>query len=252
MGYTKYVFSGDFVEIYEYEKYHVPTNQRHTRRKTRKKTAFYNENLGIPFRNKRSIQRARKAFFRLVQANLKTTERPCFFTLTVEQECDVLVAYKALRDFIGRLRKKHGPKVRYISVPEWQSKSGFIHFHCLIWGIPEINKEWERAERDRRNYQRQWLRGYCDVRVAENTSPRIAGYMAKYMFKAASDTRLRNIRAYSSGGPLQRPWQKGTNSGSDVLAVMIPVDNEVVSVGEYDTLWLGKCHYKQIKISTSV
>jgi len=25
------------------------------------------------------------------------------------------------------------------------------------------------------------------------------------------------------------------------------VDNEVVKVAEYDTLWLGRCHYQQYK-----
>lgn len=247
MAYVRLVQAGDLTELYKYQKnWNVRKNRRFNSRNKRRKTEDYKNGIGNSQRSGRSVQRSKKEFFRLVASNLQGTENPIFITLTVNKELLVTVAYRYFQHFIKRLRRVKGNNIRYIAVPEWQPVSGFIHFHCLFWGLQEKGQKGELIDRDRRNYQRLWLRGYCDVRIARDSSLAIAGYMAKYLAKATTDPRLRNIRAYSASGNVKRPYSAGSNTLGDFLDDLIDEeDNRMVSNKTYDTMWLGRCDYQQ-------
>jgi len=255
MGYTRIVQSGHVLEVYEYEKElhlpdywqkHVRKIRRHLGGKKRRKTETYKGRDAVRYRSPRSISRAKQSFFRLVQSNLPRTENLAFITLTTHTNIDAVVAYRYLADFWARMRKNIANELTYISVPEWQKKSGNIHFHCLVWGLPS---EAIRSEGATRNVQRQWNRGYVDVRPAVNTSPAIAGYMAKYMGKAMEDERLRNIRAYSSSRNIHRPRTSGANALNSYLdSIDGYVDNNLDKTTLYETKWLGRCNYKSYHI----
>lgn len=254
MGYTKIIQSGDYIEVYRYQKNRLENGLRQKRKSsTQRKRRSRQDYRGDSIANQRTaanIKRAKSGFFRLVSANLQGSENPAFVTLTVTKECDVDIAYYYLKQFVQRLRKIKGVGIRYIATPEWQPVSGFIHFHCLFWGLAEEDQDRKDFDRDRRNYQRQWLRGYCDVRFAKNRELAIAGYMAKYMAKASEDKRLRNIRAYSSSRNCKRPYSAGSNSLDNHLDLVLGeegVDIDVVRNAKYDTLWLGRCDYEQYK-----
>lgn len=241
MGYTKVVQAGNFIEVFNYQKNYVHKDRSGYKKQKRKKTADYRGNSKISFRSKASIQRARRAFFRIVASNLDGADAVSFVTLTLNKEYPIEVCYIFLCQFFKRLRKIYGEKIRYIGVPEWQ-KNGRVHYHILVWGLQK-----PESERYNRNIQRQWGRGFVDVRIARDASIRIAGYMAKYMAKASSDERLRNIRAYTCSRNIKRPFEAGSNSLSDYLAELIPVDNSIVKVAEYDTMYMGRCYYQQFK-----
>lgn len=251
MGYTRIIQSGDYLEVYSYSKRKNDVRRYGTvtkRKRSRKSTAFYRRTGRVFFRSDASIKRSKAAFFRLVATNLHGEETPTFITLTYAQAVDVEIAYMHLRAFFKRLRDVHGKHIRYIAVPEWQPVSGRIHFHCVVFGLKKEDVQGEDPDRHRRNFQRLWLRGYVDVRLARDASIKIAGYMAKYMAKASDDSRLYNIRAYSASNNCKRPNSAGSNALIDYLDDIKPVDSELLQLREYDTMWLGRCTYQQFKV----
>jgi len=132
MGYTRIIQSGNYTEVYQYEKdrytetKYVRKNRSIPKRSRRREAAAYRGESSIRFRSAGSISRAKAGFFRLVQANLTGAENPAFLTLTTHRDISVALAYKYLNDFWARMRKNLGVDLKYVSVPEWQKKSGFI------------------------------------------------------------------------------------------------------------------------------
>jgi hypothetical protein len=244
-GYKKIVQSGDELEVYVYEKkINVHRSKRNYSRNKRSAKKEDGSRACVKYRTKRSIQRARQSFFRLVAANLYQGEKPTFATFTFYESVSLSIAYRALSNFFQSVRKIY-PGLSYIAVPEWQ-KRGTIHFHALVWGFaPDDVKK----ERRTRNYQRLWARGYVDLRIAENRNKAIAGYMAKYLVKGLEDSRLANNRAFSCSRNVKRPFAAGSNSMAEHEDLIIPTEKELVSCRKYDTMWLGSCsHYRyQIK-----
>jgi len=247
MGYTKVIQSGDITEIYTYSKPYVHT--RKTNRGRRKSTRTKDTRIYV--RSSQSIKRARESFFRLIVSNLSSEEIPAFVTATHFQAHSIDIGYLHLRHFYTLLKRKYGA-IRAISVPEWQPDSGFLHFHLLIWGLPEIQKQ-TNFERDRRILQRLWHRGYIDVRPANDRSPAIAGYMAKYMSKAMQDSRLIGKKAYSATRNVLRSVCLKTEASLVVAALDLGldpnVDNWVLQKqSSFATMFLGRATYKRLEI----
>lgn len=228
---------GDITEVYNYQKdVHkktIRTNTRRTKRGAKKNTFHYRGN----------VKRARSSFFRFVYANLYAKGTPALITLTNFEDVELSLGYEYLRKFSKNCRKI-SKDFAYISVPEWQ-KSGRLHFHCLVWGLPE---KILKKERQTRFIQRQWARGYVDVLIARDASPRIAGYLAKYMAKAYTDRRLLNRRAYSFSYNIHKWFQAGSNSLSHRLIHILPDDKEVIDEYNYSTQYLGQCVITRYKV----
>lgn len=239
MAYTKIIQSGEYTEIYNYEKDHVIQKHQIGTRNNRKKSVSTKKHK----RTSSSIQRAKAAFFRLVQSNLERDRLPLLLTFTVLQNTRIEDAYDFFQRFAKKVRRFYGT-FNYISVPEWQPDSGKIHFHCLVFSdLPQWNERMER------NFQRLYLRGYVDSMRAYNSSSRIAGYMAKYMVKALEDDRLGNRRAYSSSHTIKRPLQKGSNSLNEYTDMILSTQDTLVEIKNYETMYLGRCVYQRYKKS---
>lgn len=241
MGYSKIIQSGVLAELFTYTKPYVQKNKgsyRRTRKLIRKGVTSTNQ------RTERSVKRAKTSFYRLVLSNLYRETPPTFVTLTNYKQVSINEGYEALRGFQKRLKQVYGD-ITSISVPEWQKTSGFLHFHCLVWGIP---KEDAIRERNRRFLQGLWARGYVDTRVAHDKSPAIAGYMAKYMQKAMYDSRLRNRRAYSSTHNVFRPYSAGGNALATYKDYIVGDNYVLEKESSYATLYLGDCIYQRFKL----
>jgi len=179
MGHIKIVQSGTLLEVYQYEKYANPHKKNIRKRRKRSGDAV----TYARYRTRSSIKRAKKNFYRLVAANLERKETPAFLTLTTtRQGITTELGYIYVRQFINNLKRKFSEDIVLIAVPEWQPRSGFLHFHCIVWGISE---ETCTSERDRRILQPLWARGYLDVRVIANKSNRVATYMANILPKGS-------------------------------------------------------------------
>lgn len=237
MAYSRIVQAGIVINTYQYSKDYVSKRKRDYGRNKRRKRQTGAGLHKVQFRRFGSIQRAKKGFFNLVAANLQGIEKPTFLTLTCYDDLDVAVAYVALRDFFSRVARKHGKGFRYIAVPEWQ-KRGNLHFHALVWGFDPSVAE---TERNTRNIQRCWARGFCDVRPVEYNGLGIAGYMAKYLVKGLEDTRLANRRAYTCSRNVFRPTAYGSNALTDEMDNFIPIDYGIFKQKRYNVPYLGEC-----------
>lgn len=239
MGYTKVVQYGDIIEVSNYDKYVHTKIHRFPKARNRRRSG------AVFFRSQFSVKRAKTSFIRIAKGTLHRFGTPTFITLTNYEEVSITLAYAYLRTFFRNLQKTFGD-ITYISVPEWQPTSGFIHFHCLVWGD---FKGFDKEERNSRVFQRCWARGYVDVLNATDAGEGIAFYMAKYMSKAYTDTRLGNRRAYSSSYNVSRPLSVGSNTLSTQLTQIIPVDVELTQTYTYGTQFLGDCEFIQYKIN---
>jgi len=228
MGYCRVVQCGDITEVYKYEnnvnKRKISPGKRPRKTDT---TVFY--------RTVASSKRAKKNFTMLVSAVLHSKNVPIFCTQTYIENVSVKIAYENNRTFFQNIKNYIG-ELSYITVPEWQN-SGTIHLHSLIWGLP---KEIANNERKSRFLQSCWARGFIDVRIARNNSPKIARYLAKYMSKAYEDTRLSNCRAFSHSNNLPKRYSYGSNTLNSFDDIF-PEQNNLTSSIEYETMFLGKC-----------
>lgn len=241
--YQKIIQSGLYVEVFTYEKEPAP------RRLNVKKCAYKN-----PFRYHRNISRARSAFFRLVQANLGPDSRPAFVTLTMREITTIREGWRAYTRFADKWRRSTKARISIIAVPEFQER-GAVHFHLLVWGLYDAEIDTERSTR---SIAKLWGHGFVDVRRSDG-SPKIAAYLAKYMFKAMYDQRLAGSKSYSASRFLLRPVHLRSRTAVALVEAEINGDR-IESDGtilkgvdkplapqkhtEYPTQWLGKCDYK--------
>jgi len=234
MAYIKAIKSGNLIEHWTFER--EPSPQRLKKRAPRAPRVASTE------RRPDAIAACKKAFRRLVRANLDPKSPPALLTLTMRDIVSVSEAYKAFTLFGKRLRTMYGSDISYIAVPEFQ-KRGAVHFHILMFGLKDEDIS---NERKTRRIAELWGYGFVDI-LSTDGSPKLASYLAKYMSKAMHDHRLVGKRAYSASRNVLRPVLANTPL---MLAFClnswgVGVDNSVAMQKEYDTLFLGRCIYKQ-------
>lgn len=246
MGYTKIIQSGKQLEVYSFDKDYEKDFRQSIRKVSRKRKATSEYVNTAQFRSTRSANRARAKFKRIVTANTERSTLLAFVTWThFEQSTTIEQGYKNLSRFWALFKKRYAKEVAYIIVPEW-TKRGVLHFHGLVWGL---ERKIAKQERNKRNIQRLWAKGYVDVRNAKDDSPAIASYMGKYMHKGYTDSRLRNRRAYTCSRNIYRPTETGNNQLHDYLDMIIPDKDDIAQFFEmrYSTnKWLGDCTYQKI------
>jgi len=238
MSYTKIIRSGTLTEVYEYEKKPIPYEKRKAYR-PRKRSS---RNLFVTNRDSRNLRRLKKHFERIIFSNLSATDKPALITLTMFEVMPIEQAYIAYTDFIHRLRRVYGKSFSYVAVPEFQ-KRGAVHFHALFWGLPEKLID---EERNTRNIQRLWLRGFVDC-VPTDGSYALARYLSKYMSKAMQDSRLRYQKAYTCSRNIMRPVSFSTDLLDEYADILGVGDKTLVNSRTFDTMWLGKATYKLYK-----
>lgn len=151
MGYNKFIKYADIIETYTYER-PLPIRPRAKRGVSRRaRVPRVAPDGSDPLRReqcegkrKDNATRASLVFRRLVSANLGGTDAPTLITCTyAEIQTDIGHGYKDFSSFIKALRYKFGKQFRYIAVPEFQ-KRGAVHFHALLWGLPDTLAQKER------------------------------------------------------------------------------------------------------------
>lgn len=267
MGYTKIVQFGDTIEIYSYEKNIKPkqadalkaerlfqeSKGNHGRARSNTLNAKRTRDIrlrsqaqGSYRRSDASIRRSKINFFRLCHENNCNAKTIHFITLTFSNDVTIKKANRDVQHFMERVAKNLGRPPRYISVAELTKKDR-IHFHVLFYDLPP---ETAKNERVTRNFQRQWRRGYVDVRLASYTSKGIAGYMAKYMGKALGNPKLTTKRGYTSSRNIDKVRATGGNALSGYMDLIIPTDRIAKEeTSSYDVPYLGVCQFKRIKIA---
>lgn len=238
MGHTKLIITGDIAEQYDFTK-EINTNIRRRRphRNDRRVGESYRRRIDNQFKT-------RRAFLRIVNVNLQRNDSPALLSVTFAEPILFRRGVRLWGEYIRLLRVKTGWTLDYVVVPEFQ-KRGVLHFHALIWGIPTSYIQNERMERTLQNL---WARGFLDIKSTDR-SPKLGGYLAKYMLKALQDFRLCQEKAYYTSRGIMRPVLLNTKTQVAFTrrALSITGDNLVFSK-KFDTMWLGECTYSRYKI----
>jgi len=230
--YLKIIQTDDQYEIYRYENSPLPNKGR----TSRKPQNGPRRPIKRTFANTR---RARKDFIRLVRANLTGNGNPSFVTLTMRDVVSIGVGYSALKGFCSSCRNIFGENFKYIAVPEFQ-KRGAIHFHILCWGIPD---EIIKYERDTRILQNIWSLGYVDVLLTDG-SPKLAGYLGKYMSKSMLSDDIGFSKAYTSSRNVLRPVSYSSAQSFALPENFWSDEHVILTERTYEVPWLGACTYQ--------
>lgn len=241
MGHAKLIISGDIAELYEYAKDINPN----IRRRRSKRSNRPNRAPGFSFQRRIDNQRkTRRAFIRTIATHLYRNGSPALLTLTFAEQVQFKIGIREWGNFIRLLRHRLDSDIQYAVVPEFQLR-GTLHFHALVWGIKPSTIQRERLFRTLQNH---WAYGFCDLRPTDG-SPRLAGYLAKYMLKALYDVRLCREKAYYFSRGIMRPVLLNTKTQIAYTrrALSITGDN-LVYTSKHDNMWLGEYRYSRYKI----
>lgn len=275
MGYTKVIKSGDIVEVYIYERTPAPVGPR----KRKRASGSGERDSNTPLRRKDNLRRLQKGFIRLVRSNLEGSGAPAFLTLTMRDVVSLDDAGVYFKGFTKAIRSNYGTGVRYIAVPEFQ-KRGAVHYHVLVWGLPDdviFNEapyvawckqsykrpgtvkrflEWcierqknPRESRGVRALQHCWQAGYLDC-VPTDGSPKLAGYLAKYMYKAMQDERLFRRRAFLCSRNVLRPVLFTSSLVLNSAPLIWGNELTLLTTREFSTEWSGAAHYKRFTLGS--
>ena len=253
MGYSKIISYGNSLEVYEYEKDIIRLLGRSKGSRKRgpnsKDSGVNGEDL-LPRqkelgKRQDNARRASMAFRRVIASNLGGSTRPLLVTITYRDNfTDLKGSYKHFSSFIQSLRYKYGKAFKYACVPEFQ-KRGAVHFHALIWGLPE---EVFLQERKTRTLAGLWARGFIYLKETDGNE-KLSFYLSKYMAKAFMDPRLKNQKCYVASRNIERP--KVMVGASPVWPILDDYGvGDIVPIvdREYDTKWLGKGRYRLFEI----
>jgi len=250
MGYKKLIQSGSLVETYEYQYNNIAVMRGGQRKRERNCKRSKERN-----RRPDNVFRIQRHFKRIVRSNLVRGECPLLVTLTMYETVSVRRAYRSFSRFIQRLRNQYGKVFKYVAVPEFQGdisisgevkpEGGAVHFHVLFWGLNITPNE----EKSKRHLQWAWRRGYVDC-IQTNGSVQLAGYLTKYLFKAVSNERLGNEKAYVCSRNILRPVQTSFSTVFDYLNEIVG-DTPPEKVVQFESLWLGWCKYSRYVLWSS-
>jgi len=257
MGYNKIISYGNNLEVYEYEKDVVRLVGR---TRTPSEDDFSDADIqlsgedSLPAKEipketlgKRSdnARRASLAFRRIVASNLGGSTRPLLVTLTYRDNfTDLARAYKHLTTFIQSLRRAFGKNFKYVVVPEFQ-KRGAVHFHALVWGLPE---EVFLHERETRTLGKLWGHGFVYLKETDGDE-KLSFYLSKYMAKAFIDPRLKNQKCYVASRNIQRPLVQAGPFSIPTVLEEYGVTEEAILDRTYQTKWLGEGRYRLFKLN---
>jgi len=245
MGYTRVVQYADVVELYEYEKAHVNRGGVRQSSKLDRKRRAERKSLSLP-KSAFSQRQSKTRFFQICSEALYTRGAPHLVTLTNhENNVSLDEGYRNIYAFKEQIKNKMGVTITYIAVPEWQKK-GRLHFHLLVWGLLGQAVS-EHTERDTRNLQRLYGKGFLDVRLAYDNSPKLASYLTKYFTKSNNSTYLKGRKAYTTSRGIVKPRTYGSNAFDAYRDIIVPEDTCISEVVQYNTQYLGRCSLTKYK-----
>jgi len=242
VGYTKVIKSGNLLEIYQYEQ--APAYSAAQRRRRKPKEESDKRYSDPKPRRIDNLIRSKRRFIRLVRANCGGDSKPALVTLTMLAIVSIELASPLFTSYAQLLKRTFGSSIRYIAVPEFQ-KRGAVHFHVLIWGLPD---QVVYEERDSRYLQNLWGYGYVDC-VPTDGSDKLAGYLGKYMSKSLLDERIAGKRGYYVSSQILRPLLFKTAIITDHTKLIWGVDKHLCHESAFMTDWLGAGRYYRYNLT---
>jgi len=246
--YKKIIYSGDVVEVYEYDKGYLKgyeNNNADTGRKSDYKSENYEEH------RKQVLQRSKKNLRRLINANVGQYGKEFtakFLTLTFKDNVkDLDKANYEFEKFIKRLNYHcFGTKkanLKYTCVVEFQ-KRGAIHYHVIIYNMPYVKAN---------DIANVWGNGFIKINKIDDID-NVGAYVAEYLGNAEKgqgkdvlDDRLQGKKSYFSSRGLFKPIEITDKKKVEQVAAALPEDFLTYSA-TYENEHLGNVFYKQYNL----
>ena len=246
--YKKIIYSGDVIEVYEYDKGYLKgyeNNNADTGRKSDYKSENYEEH------RKQVLQRAKKNLRRLINANVGQYGKEFtakFLTLTFKDNVkDLDKANYEFEKFIKRLNYHcFGTKkanLKYTCVVEFQ-KRGAIHYHVIIYNMPYVKAN---------DIANVWGNGFIKINKIDDID-NVGAYVSEYLGQAEKgqghdieDDRLRGKKSYFSSKGLFKPIEITDKKIVEQVAFALPLENLTYSA-TFENEYLGNITYKQYNI----
>lgn len=246
--YKKIIYSGDVVEIYEYDKGYLKgyeNNNADTGRKSDYKSENYEEH------RKQVLQRAKKNLRRLINANVGQYGKEFtakFLTLTFKDNVkDLDKANYEFKKFIQRLNyycfgvKKNN--LKYTCVVEFQ-KRGAIHYHVIIYNMPYVKAN---------DISNVWGNGFIKINRIDDID-NVGAYVSEYLGEAEKgqghdieDDRLKGKKSYFSSRGLYKPIEITDKKIVETVAAALPIEN-LTYTADFENEHLGNITYKQYNL----
>ena len=223
MAYQKLVFSGNFLEVYDYENGLLSGFKRKERddvfegkKQSLKRKAF-------------SLTRTRRQLRRIVNSNPNLKK---FLTLTFAQNItDLDVAHYEFKKFLYRL-KTHKKDMKYIAVVEFQ-KRGAVHYHILC------NLHFMKTK----HIEKLWKNGFVKINRIDKCD-NVGAYVCKYLQKDIMDTRLNGRKAFFTSRGIDRPIEVVDNFACKEISKMYNLSKRIPEKQfSYENEHIGKVKY---------
>lgn len=134
------------------------------------------------------LERSRQWSVRLMH-EASFHELSCFLTLTYSEENlppDNSLVKAHFQNFMKRLRKSHGSKIRFFHCGEYGDQTGRPHYHAIIFGLDFADKKfYKNNAQGHKMYKSEtleklWGKGLCSIGPV---TPETAAYVARYVMK---------------------------------------------------------------------
>ena len=269
---SKIIISGNFVEIYEYDKHFSDMKKNQSKiltslelsilNKEREKFSFekierdeddylksyvkiINEETGeITIkeidRTNEVQKRSMQNIHRIINSNLnqrRTSEK--FYTLTFKENMqDRKKAIKEFNKFVYKLRRKLDKKIDYLATLELQ-KRGAIHFHVLFFNLKFMKND---------EIEKMWGNGF--VKLKSVKSEEVAFYIVKYITKDIATGREKGQRRYLHSRGLKKPIEIKTDNiiHDDFMNENVTV----IAKNEYENDFVGSMKYTRLYFKKGV
>lgn len=249
--YKKIVYSGDVIEVYEYDKGYLKGYELTDSEKGKigrlkgEKSNNYDEH------RKQVLQRAKKNLRRLINANVGQYGKEFtakFLTLTFKDNVkDLDKANYEFKKFIQRLNYYcFGTKkanLKYTCVVEFQ-KRGAIHYHVIIYNIPFVKAN---------DIANVWGNGFIKINKIDDVD-NVGAYVSEYLGQAKKgqghdieDDRLQGKKSYFSSRGLFKPIEITDKKMVEQVAVALPLEN-LIYAADFENEHLGNISYKQYNL----
>ena len=242
---TKYIITGNVIEVYTYEKYTAGTGGK--REKKDKLKNDFDELTLLNYKNHCQVRL--NNIRRLACSNF--SRNSTFVTLTFDDAKvdfdikNVNVCRYHFKKFIQRLKYVlQNQNLKYLAVVEFQDSNdrGAIHYHVLF-DIPYI---------DFAILSNTWGMGFCWITNIQHVD-NVGAYLVKYICKDGGDPRLMGKNAYLHSKNLHKPTSYILLDDQEAAPVYYQIDTvianlETVYECNYNTELLGKVNYKQYNL----
>ncbi|HCG4536389.1 TPA: hypothetical protein NJY08_005250 [Salmonella enterica subsp. enterica serovar Typhi str. AG3] len=264
MTYRKVVFSGNVLEIYEFEKEPGAIEKKElddydaldlekTKLTEDGKEWIYEEMKELRSKNRRkqTVRDARNITRRLALMNFGTGDK--FLTLTFdpkrakeEDMRSIDFVDKEFKKFIQRFNYKFDVKLQYIAVREFH-KSGRLHLHMLCRFPFEFEGEEDIKYWERFIGETVWKHGFVDIKVIDHVD-NVGAYLIKYMTKNLAVELFKGKKVYLCSKGLERPLIYRGDEAERIIAFYELEKKKEVFTNSYESEYLGTICYKEYNL----